>query len=89
MEFQYTLNFEYLDMVKQAIVTETWDCRDVIPCSSEEALINLINHIRDYSEQTNGYPITFYMSNYDRGNYEITLYSNQLKEHIRKLLEYD
>ena len=76
-------------MVKQAIVTETWDCRDVIPCSSEEALINLINHIREYSQQTNTYPMTFYISNYDRGNYEATFYSNQLKEHTRKLLEYD
>lgn len=89
MEFQYTLNFECLDMVKQAIVTEVWDCRDVIPCSSEEALINLINHIRAYSQQTNAYPMTFYISNYDRGNYEAALYSNQLKEHTRKLLEYD
>ena len=76
-------------MVKQAIVTEVWDCRDVIPCFSEEALINLINHIRAYSQQTNAYPMTFYVSNYDRGNYETTLYSNQLKEHTRKLLEYD
>lgn len=76
-------------MVKQAIVTEVWDCRDVIPCSSEEALINLINHIRAYSQQTNAYPMTFYISNYDRGNYEAIFYSNQLKEHTRKLLEYD
>lgn len=89
MEFQYTLNFECLDTVKQAIVTETWDCRDVIPCSSEETLINLINHIREYSQQTNTYPMTFYISNYDRGNYEATFYSNQLKKHTRKLLEYD